>query len=342
MLLQRNYGLGQGGPSSYGVLGVNRKKKIQPTLGLSFGLPQPSTGYPLNPDSLANPVRNPYGPSIGGAGINLGLVSVNPLAAVQITKDDDGEKVIKPLLHFHVTPSEHIVNGIANAIDYKKKKYLLYHHSSPPYSPQYFPHYGLQYSPHYPYYNSQNYGHLPYEPSYPYAQLPPPSYGLHFRRNPNIHNVKANEHDYENEYNDYNDSPIRNYADYSDPSYIDDQFDDIYHDRSLNVSDKNNGNGKRNRYSHARSLKFPNIPESTNRNGQTIKFPENRKKRNINLNNLRKNLEEVIDRDIKPLVFRFLLTFFVKVFYFCFSAKVISDALQFNSADRTRCVAEDR
>ncbi|KAF7995258.1 hypothetical protein HCN44_004730 [Aphidius gifuensis] len=66
--------------------GFNRPNlNVKPTWGVSFDLPQDGNGggsgrYPINPYG-ENPLLNPYrGYGGGGAnGINLGLVSVNPL-----------------------------------------------------------------------------------------------------------------------------------------------------------------------------------------------------------------------------------------------------------------------
>ncbi|XP_044735349.1 uncharacterized protein LOC123297666 isoform X1 [Chrysoperla carnea] len=118
----------------------NDMKKVVPTFGVSFGLPQQGGGghYPLNPFG-SNPVVNPYGSSIGGSGINLGLVSVNPLVSVQVTKDDYGKKVVKPLVNIHVTPNDFLVHKIEDLFFYKKQalfsKHEHYHqhhgHSKP-------------------------------------------------------------------------------------------------------------------------------------------------------------------------------------------------------------------
>ncbi|CAH0547452.1 unnamed protein product [Brassicogethes aeneus] len=121
----------------------NMMKKIKPTLGISFGLPQQGGGgYPINPYG-PNPHINPYGSSIGSTGINLGLVSVNPLISVQLSKDDYGDKVIKPFVNLHVTPNNYLVNKFEDLIHYKKgyvyNKHKHYHYHK---QPHYYPPHG--------------------------------------------------------------------------------------------------------------------------------------------------------------------------------------------------------
>lgn len=108
-----------------------------PTWGVSFGLPQSGGGYPINSYG-GEPLVNPYpGYGSGSQGINLGLVSVNPLVSVQVTKDDYGEKVVKPFVNLHVTPNQGLVHKFHNLL--ANKKQLLhgdYHHN---YAPNYYP-----------------------------------------------------------------------------------------------------------------------------------------------------------------------------------------------------------
>ncbi|XP_038120367.1 uncharacterized protein LOC119770118 isoform X2 [Culex quinquefasciatus] len=126
--------LGGGG----GHHGEGGGKKVVPTFGVSFGLPYPS--YPLNPYG-PNPAGNPYFGSIGANGLNLGLVNVNPLFSFQVTKDEYGDKVVKPLVNLHVTPTENIVHKVGHLLAAKKQNVLHVfnqhehyhnHHSYPP------------------------------------------------------------------------------------------------------------------------------------------------------------------------------------------------------------------
>lgn len=108
---------------------------MKPTFGISFGLPnQGGGGYPINPYG-PNPHVNPYGGSIGGQGINLGLVSVNPLISLQVTKDDYGEKVLKPFVNLHVTPNNYLLHKFEGLFHYKKNlifnKHKHYHYHKP-------------------------------------------------------------------------------------------------------------------------------------------------------------------------------------------------------------------
>lgn len=128
-------------------------KKVEPTFGVSFGLPYPSYGYPLNPYG-PNPAQNPYFGSISPNGLNLGVVNVNPLVSFQVTKNDYGEKVLKPLVNLHVTPNEHLIHKVGNLFHAKKhgikeafynKHYHQHtHYPNPPevYYPEHHHHHG--------------------------------------------------------------------------------------------------------------------------------------------------------------------------------------------------------
>lgn len=111
------------------------KLNLKPTWGISFGLPQTGGSYPINPygdNALVNPYRG-YGSA--DQGINLGLVSVNPLLAVQFTKDEYGDKVVKPFVNFHVTPNRNIVQKLGHLISHKKQ--TLFESYEPSYAPHY-------------------------------------------------------------------------------------------------------------------------------------------------------------------------------------------------------------
>lgn len=127
-----NYG--NNGNNADGFLG----KKILPTLGVSFGLPQYGGGYPLNPFG-AGPAVNPYGNVVGGGGINLGIVSVNPLVSFQLTRNEEGEKIFKPFVNLHVTPNDFLVHKFSNFLHNKKQAFHqhLHHHAYPPPPPYY-------------------------------------------------------------------------------------------------------------------------------------------------------------------------------------------------------------
>ncbi|KYM86047.1 Serine proteinase stubble [Atta colombica] len=145
------------------------KLNVKPTWGVSFGLPQtgvdpiaPHPGYPLGIPG--------YG-LVGGQGINLGPVAVNPLVAVQVTKDEYGEKIIKPYVNLHVTPNPGLIHKLGHLLAYKK--YGL--HSS-----HYGAHYGSHYGGHYGVYAPHYHTHHE-RPIYHYPSRPPfyPSYNNH-------------------------------------------------------------------------------------------------------------------------------------------------------------------
>lgn len=279
MSLQRLFGLAGNGEN-----GISTNKKVEPTFGVSFGLPQSSQGYPINPYG-SHPMYNPYGPAINGGGLNLGLVSVNPLLAVQVTKNDYGEKVVKPFVNLHVTPNEHVVNKIGHLF-HEKKLYLLnkhehFHHHSP-YNPYGYQHLPSQ-SPHY----LSNYGNPVYSPHYNYYQQPGhfKSHTINHERPINNDEEYYDDDDHYNDYNDYshqNDYPGENT--YYSPGY----------DRSSNFSNLNNKKKYTNRYAHSRSLTVSPNAKGVTRRDHVIKFPDSRKKRETNVDKSKETIEEVI------------------------------------------------
>lgn len=141
------------------------KLNVKPTWGISFGLPQTGGPYPVNPYG-GNALVNPYGGyGLPEQGINFGLLSVNPLLAVQFTKDEYGEKVVKPFVNFHVTPNRNAVQKLGHLLAHKKQ--LLYGNyaanyavPSKPYLSHEKPHYA---GPSYPPYSYTSHR----EPSHP-------------------------------------------------------------------------------------------------------------------------------------------------------------------------------
>lgn len=281
-------------------------KQVQPTFGVSFGLPQPSNGgYPINPFH-ANPIYNPYGPALNGGGLNLGLVSVNPLLAVQVTKNDYGEKVVKPFVNLHVTPNEHIVNKLSHAF-HEKKLYLLnkhehYHHHKP-------------YGHHYGHYDQHV--HKPiHHPIHPIHPIHPPIHSIHSpihsppyasQYGPPVYSPHHTH--YEPDYSKFHphiahEAAVGNEDYYDDDNHFDDNIDynnpyqgGYYNpgfERSANASSNaNERQGYANRFSYSRSLTLPSKNPGANRGGQTIRFPENRKKREVMENPGTENVEEV-------------------------------------------------
>lgn len=284
---------------------------MQPTFGVSFGLPQPShSGYPINPFD-GNPIYNPYGPALNSGGLNLGLLSVSPLLSVQVTKNDYGEKVVKPFVNLHVTPNEHVVNKIGHLF-HEKKHYLLnkhehYHHHNPyPYShghhypspppahhykPSYHHHHGPPhlgppvYSPHYTHYEPEHFK------SHQYSAHEPPAPVSHQY---SVHEPPApNEDYYDDEGGQYDDA--NDYSNLQEGGYHNYGFE-----RSANNSLRNNRkDGYANRYAYSRSFTLPSN-RGANRGGQTIRFPNNRKKREISVDEMNETIEEVIN-PCKPI-----------------------------------------
>jgi hypothetical protein len=116
------------------------------------------------------PALNPYGSSVGGlGGVNLGPVSVNPLLSVQVTQDEYGDKIVKPLVNLHVTPNHGLVHKLGSILHgfhhkphypgylpFKQDHHHHHIHMSKPYPSYYYPHK--------PYYHGG-----PYNPNYQYA-----------------------------------------------------------------------------------------------------------------------------------------------------------------------------
>ncbi|KAH9637189.1 hypothetical protein HF086_016211 [Spodoptera exigua] len=263
------------------------QKHVEPTFGVSFALPQgPQTSnfHPLNPH------LHPFSNAIMAGGINLGLAVVNPLLSLQVTKTVEGEKIYKPLLHFHVTPSQSKLRAITQIFD-EKKQYLLnkhqHYHVHQPFPPVYPINPGPAYPPHYP----------PPRPHYPH---PPPNYVP-----PHVHNGPPIYSPHYTDYKPYsyhgNSLPSGGYHDYeddSDPNYDSEDYPQTYYrslhynDRLEKVTDVSDQATHVNRSSYSRSLNLPSKPPRANRGYQTIRFPETRRKREIDVGNMSVIIEE--------------------------------------------------
>lgn len=190
---------------------------MRPTWGVSFGLPQTGGVGPIAPHP-GNPLGIPgYTPGyglVGGQGINLGPVAVNPLVAVQVTKDEYGEKVVKPYVNLHVTPNPGLIHKLGHLLAHKK--YGLH-------GGHYGGHYGENYGVYAPHYHTHH-----ERPIYHYPSRPPfyPSHGVHHHE-PIYHKP----HGYYPSY--YKDDT----GDYDDYDYSDDYQDDYYRNaRAKNAS----------------------------------------------------------------------------------------------------------
>lgn len=182
--------LGYGGGGAYGP--NVPPKKILPTLGVSFGLPVPNYGgYPISP--FGPHIPNQHFGAISPNGLNLGLVNVNPLVSLQVTKSEHGGKLVKPFINLHVTPNKGIFDTLGGLFYAKKgaiHKHLHLHryppqhpifidgHHGPPdfppphYPPPHFlePHYPPQHAP---------FPHLPPPIEGPILPYPPPNFHHH-------------------------------------------------------------------------------------------------------------------------------------------------------------------
>ncbi|XP_020292201.1 uncharacterized protein LOC109858907 isoform X2 [Pseudomyrmex gracilis] len=186
------------------------KLNVKPTWGVSFGLPQtggigPIAPHPGNP--LGVPGYTPGYGLVGGQGINLGPVSVNPLVAVQVTKDEYGEKVVKPFVNLHVTPNPALVHKLGHLLAYKKQNLFGGHYGGG------YGGYGV-YAPHYHTHNTYHEKPIVY-PSRPSFY---PSHGVHNQypiyHKPHYHNAYYPSHFKDDDDDDY---------DYSD-DYTDDYY----------------------------------------------------------------------------------------------------------------------
>eukprot|EP00094_Tigriopus_californicus_P009692 TCALIF_09343-PA protein Name:"Similar to Sb Serine proteinase stubble (Drosophila melanogaster)" AED:0.05 eAED:0.05 QI:0/0.8/0.81/1/0.9/0.81/11/167/1357 len=95
---------------------------LQPTVGVSFGLPQAGPGYggyaqnPLETGGAINPYYN------SPNGLPVGAVDLNPLVSFQTTTNEEGELVAKPLINLHVTPNGCGIFGCDNDDPFNTKK----------------------------------------------------------------------------------------------------------------------------------------------------------------------------------------------------------------------------
>ncbi|XP_075224751.1 uncharacterized protein LOC142326279 isoform X1 [Lycorma delicatula] len=241
--------------------------KLRPTFGVSFGLPSGGGGYPLNP-FYPNPAVNPYGGSVGGNGVDLGLVSVNPLLSVQVTKDEYGEKVVKPLVNLHVTPNQGFVHKIGN-IFHKFKDPLYYgpppllHHHQHYHTPAYPP-------PHY----------KPHPPPYYHKPWGPPGYS-HYA--PSYQSYRQDKYQsFAEGYNGdtysepiYDGSSQPPYDSYSNNGYPDNGYDDSYDSYYRSASNISTSSSS----SDVRSPSSNHVQFPSNRRSDNIKFIEHRSKR---------------------------------------------------------------
>ncbi|KAJ8924902.1 hypothetical protein NQ315_001059 [Exocentrus adspersus] len=299
----------------YGSLDM---KKIRPTLGISFGLPQQGGGgYPVNPYG-PNPHHNPYNGAIGGAGINLGLVSVNPLVSIQVTKDDYGNKEIKPFVNLHVTPNNYLLHKFGDLLSYKKavifNKHKHYHiHKG--HRPYHYHHHRPYHHHHHPYHHQEDiyHDHHPLNGPVEYPSIPPP--GPIFHR----------EHDYEpnpsytEEQGSYFDDPLnyggpttldepvleyknsRNASDYVPGNSLFHQYQEQYNAQNLygnhpdNHRDQDQSTDDELEFNpnSRRGKSLRNTSPNTSSSSNPIKFPSSRKRRDVTQDQTVKTITKV-------------------------------------------------
>ncbi|EDW68570.1 uncharacterized protein [Drosophila virilis] len=233
------------------------QRKVLPTYGVSFGLPYPSAGnpggYPANVLGDYYPAQNPNFGSLGPNGLNLGLVNVNPLVSLQVSKTDYGEKVVKPLVNLHVTPNANIIQKVG---DFFKKKptelYSTHYHHHDHFSGYEHDHYPHHYSApsHHQAFESTGPAHIehfsvemvPSTPIFEYHSGPslyPPVQHYHHDEHhtehhavhhAELHSEAPFDHSFnsiypETSHSDFGSSGFGSYGDYSQ-----------HHERSVNVS----------------------------------------------------------------------------------------------------------
>jgi len=204
---------------------------VKPTWGVSFGLPQTGGAGPIAPHagySLGTPGYTPGYGLVSGQGINLGPVSVNPLVAVQVTKDDYGEKVVKPYVNLHVTPNPGLFHKLGHLLAYKK--YGAY--GGGPYGGQY----GV-YAPHYHTHHVKPVHHYTspplHYPPHPHHHGPHHSHPTYYKPHGGYYPSEY----YKDDNDDYDD-----YSDYSD--YADDYYRNAGGRRALTKEDRQSAMGK--------------------------------------------------------------------------------------------------
>lgn len=155
------------------------QRKVLPTYGVSFGLPYPSGaqpgGYPSNVIGEHYPAQNPYFGSLGPNGLNLGLVNVNPLVSLQVSKTDYGEKVVKPLVNLHVTPNANIIQKVGDL--FKKKPtevHNTHYHHHDHFSGYEHDHHDYHHD-HHDYQDHHDYHEYPHPSAHAFESFGPPS-----------------------------------------------------------------------------------------------------------------------------------------------------------------------
>jgi hypothetical protein len=251
--------------------------------------------YPISP--YGHPYQNPHFGALSPNGLNLGLISVNPLVSLQVTKSEHGGKLVKPFVNLHVTPNKGIIDTIGGLF-YAKKNVLHKHlhlHRYPP-RPDFLPHPPhhlpppiegpiLPYPPQ-PYHNLpppiegpilpypppsnfHNHHHLPppiegpfspYPPNHEESFYPPGPIGF---RSSNKDVSNDNSYNYQSVYNTNENAPINN-------NYVNGAKDDYRYARQYSNADESNKN-------FVQSI--PAQAPGSNEGSESISFPSSRRRR---------------------------------------------------------------
>jgi hypothetical protein len=214
--------------------------------------------------------------------LNLGLVNVNPLFSLQVTKNELGEKLVKPLVNLHVTPNENIIGKIGNLLLAKKGSlHNHYHHHShryPPPPPIYhddhhvLPHH-IEGPPPFISHHGPGSQFPPFISKPPIFDGPPPH--LIFSRPPPPFFKSANGISKDIYFDDINPSSFRS----NNISLDDFSYQSVYPEKSFNGLHKNEDNGYARTFSNYNAYSLPTQAPGNNEGSERVSFPTSRRRR---------------------------------------------------------------
>lgn len=179
--------------------------------------------------------------------------------SVQVTKDEDGEKVIKPFVNLHVTPNDFLVQKLSSYLHHKKEAFHQHvHHHSYPKPPPYYHH---QHEP--------IYSHHP-----PTDHYGPPVY-----------------HRPHNHYYDSEPSGPSYYDDSYGGNYYGGDYN--HYGRSLNFTDDNDNILNRYQQQYDNQESYSNPSSYSQESGKSFSFPKNRRRRDTTESVKSDNVEKV-------------------------------------------------
>lgn len=300
--LQRQSALGQSPLALPALQAIELiQRKVLPTYGVSFGLPYPAGaqpgGYPSNVIGEHYPAQNPYFGSLGPNGLNLGLVNVNPLVSLQVSKTDYGEKVVKPLVNLHVTPNANIIQKVGDLFKRKPSEVHNTHYHHHDHFTSGYEHDHHDYHDHHDHHDYHDYPHAyesfgpPHvdqysvemvhsEPIFEYhssSYQPAVQQHFHYAEEHQQHHHHHAEDSFENSYNsiypgsapaDFGSSGFGSYGDYSQ-----------HNERSVNVSEPEwqSGSRRRGKQLHTLPAPAPGAAEGSD----YVTFPHDRRRRSV-------------------------------------------------------------